>query len=759
MNLKMKEKIKKIYSPLILISLLIPIFSFAQTSLKNEFVGILAVNGALRDCPSLDCSIIRYYAETTEVKIIGLDNSSDWYKVIAHDDDGKELNGWMHYSLFIDDFKNYFLSSSINQKLSTGTALTGEQKEDNPLNKFNLFGIFSKNINLYRGLLIAFIIFFSVFLFKKYVKRISRVKLKEFRSKLEEISLPKIKFKQKNLPISLFIALAIILGFMGMGYGAVYYQTSKVIENAKQLTNEEKYDEALDKLNLAQVSWTVQKLAVNKQKISDEIDKNKQLSEDESKYNKGLDELNKGNLQGSIDSLLELPENSFYYQKAQTKIEEAKRKMVEGKLSEEQVARKGAEARAKQEEFEKKLKEEQLASKEAEEKMMNADNDGDSLTYRREKELGTSDFNKDSDFDGIPDNLDSHPAGGGRNIPQTFAWSYGGYNWTWTESIQEDWYDYYKAKPRGSLRSTDFITSDDPFIKKISERIIGGEKPDVNRVWLAVSFVQNLPYVDDVYTGYDEYPKYPVETFFEKNGDCEDSSYLAASIIHAMNRGVVLILLPGHMAVGVLMECSNSGTYYKLNDECYYYVETTSNGWSAGEIPDKYRYTSANLIKIPSGETINNINPQYIKPCYSSTDFPGYYTDGENFYSDSQCNNLTYCLSYKEFYYNLQAKSFYWDNGCSQIVVKGCAKATAYLGYFTNGVDYYYDSSCTQKARICRIAIYSDRYWDGSNFYWDSGCSQRVVPGCSKSTFYGGYFFDGFYYYSDYQCTQRAKPY
>ena len=333
---------------------------------------------------------------------------------------------------------------------------------------------------------------------------------------------------------------------------------------------------------------------------------------------------------------------------------------------------------------------------------MSTDNDGDGLTYREEEKLGTSDWSKDSDNDGINDGEDLHPAGGGRNQAQTFAWSYGGYDWTYTTAIHEDWFSYYKAKPRGSHPSIDYITSDDPFIKRISKKISDKAKktPDVGETWLAVSFVQNLGYVDDIFTGYNEYPKYPVETFFDKNGDCEDTSYLTASIIDAMNIGSVLILLPGHMAVGVWIDCDAPGTYYKFGDRCYYYVETTDTGWDLGKIPDKYRNAQATLIKVPYGDTIKAYS-QHKKPCIVS-DFSGYYYDGVNYYRDSKCLNLVSCLSYSGYYYNPNEENFYHDSSCTQIVAAGCSKSTNYPGYFynTHNNEIYIDSECTQKADL-----------------------------------------------------------
>lgn len=451
--------------------------------------------------------------------------------------------------------------------------------------------------------------------------------------------------------------------------------------------------------------------------------------------------------------------------KSQTAIAEkelSQRIEAETKSKEAEQKTREEEAKGAQQALEKRIAEQKLSENEAEELRLSADNDKDGLTLREEQRLGSSDLNLDSDGDGIYDGQDTHPAGGGRNVAQTFAWSYGGYNWTWTEYIQEDWFTYYRDKrPRPNPLSVEYVTYMDPFIQKISKMISErASEKNIDKGALAEAFVQSLSYVDDVYTGYDEYPKYPVETFFEKNGDCEDTSYLTASILTAMNIGNVLIALPGHMAVGAWMDCSSSGASYEIDGRCYYYIETTGEGWTPGKIPDEYKNTSAKLIKIPSGEIVNNVSPRYIKPCYSASDFTGYYYDGSNYYSDSQCNNLAYCLPYEGLYYNYSGKTFYWDGGCTQIVVKGCSKATSYPGYFNNGIDYYSDSRCFQKARLCRPSPnYSDTYYDGYNEYWNNSCTQKVVFWCPKSTYHPGYFFNSIdsQIYIDSECTQKAE--
>lgn len=105
--------------------------------------------------------------------------------------------------------------------------------------------------------------------------------------------------------------------------------------------------------------------------------------------------------------------------------------------------------------------------------------------------------------------------------------------------------------------------------------------------WLqsVAGFVQYLPYVTDIEgTGFDEYPKYPVETLYDRGGDCEDSSILLASIYEELGYDCVLLEFESHMAVGV--KCNASGVYYEEDGVRYYFVETTGEGWLIGELPD-----------------------------------------------------------------------------------------------------------------------------------------------------------------------------
>jgi len=487
----------------------------------------------------------------------------------------------------------------------------------------------------------------------------------------------KIKFQKGFIPISL---LAVIITGLFLSYGVGYgininKQINKALKEVDQLVGSKNYDKANNILDNIEGNWLIKNLnfkkgQINEIKLTIEKDRYKAL---EGKLTVAEIEIGKG----------------------KEAVEEA-----EGKAIQETIKRSQAEARAKQEEFEKNLKEQQLSAKETEEKKNNTDNDGDGLTYGRELELETSDWNTDSDGDGVPDNLDLHPTGEGRNIAQNFQWEYEGKTWTRSYPIHEDWYEYYKNKnqPR-SQQGVEYVTSNDPFIKAIANKLKGiASTENYHLTSFLVSFVQGLSYVEDYYTSFDEYPKYPIETFVERNGDCEDTSYLFASLAQSTGVGVALVQFHDHMGVGIKTVHSQSGYYYPIGDNWYYYYETTGTGWQVGDLPKEYIYEKAKITLLHNN-AIYYVIPRHIKTCYTASDFSGYYFDGENYYSDSQCNNIAYCLSYKGFYYNVNTKSFYYDSNCSMIMVAGCYKSTYNPGYFFDDNNYYYsDSRCLNRA-------------------------------------------------------------
>jgi predicted transglutaminase-like cysteine proteinase len=185
-----------------------------------------------------------------------------------------------------------------------------------------------------------------------------------------------------------------------------------------------------------------------------------------------------------------------------------------------------------------------------------------------------------------------------------YTWTYKGSKWTHTSSISKSLYEYYKEQPH-NLQSdfAQYALSD--YDRKTITAIVdsfesAGAKSgysEYDNVMNVVCFVQSLPYTSDkVTTGYDEYPRYPIETLVDNGGDCEDTAILTAALLNEMGFGVVLVNLPGHMAVGV--KCTNDypGSYYEYNGARYYYLETTGDNWEIGQIPEEYTNSKATIL-------------------------------------------------------------------------------------------------------------------------------------------------------------------
>jgi hypothetical protein len=119
---------------------------------------------------------------------------------------------------------------------------------------------------------------------------------------------------------------------------------------------------------------------------------------------------------------------------------------------------------------------------------------------------------------------------------------------------------------------------------------------DWEMIELAIAFVQGLDYVpDDIGTGYDEYPKFPLETLYDQGGDCEDSSILLASLLRELGYGTVLVMTEDHMGVGVKASEPANFTYMNMD---FYYIETTAPGWGIGELPEELNGVNISILPV-----------------------------------------------------------------------------------------------------------------------------------------------------------------
>jgi len=179
------------------------------------------------------------------------------------------------------------------------------------------------------------------------------------------------------------------------------------------------------------------------------------------------------------------------------------------------------------------------------------------------------------------------------NPVKDYEWSFEYVHYSMSVAISaKEYAEYRSTLPiRWGLSYNDaqqFVTSNDPIIIEIASKLnnIAQSKgfTEIQTINFALRFCQSIDYnYDNITMGPDEYWRFPVETLYDGVGDCEDTSFLFASIIEAMDYDAVIIFIPGHAAVGVASDyaqgwCVTQGT------TSYYWCETTGPGWNIGQL-------------------------------------------------------------------------------------------------------------------------------------------------------------------------------
>ncbi|MDR0372049.1 MAG: zinc ribbon domain-containing protein [Nitrososphaerota archaeon] len=184
---------------------------------------------------------------------------------------------------------------------------------------------------------------------------------------------------------------------------------------------------------------------------------------------------------------------------------------------------------------------------------------------------------------------------------RSFEWDYDGQHWTWNLSIPVALYDAYCAVPN-SIRTKDgpagygyLTTTRDYYIRLLAQKLddtatqMGYD--DYAKASFVLAFAQSIPYTSDLETtGYDEYPRFPIETLVDYGGDCEDTVILFASLTLIMGYSVVYINPPNHYAAGILGDNWRGAgvTYPKDSNQTYYYCETTGTNFKIGQLPQEF---------------------------------------------------------------------------------------------------------------------------------------------------------------------------
>lgn len=118
-----------------------------------------------------------------------------------------------------------------------------------------------------------------------------------------------------------------------------------------------------------------------------------------------------------------------------------------------------------------------------------------------------------------------------------------------------------------------------------------------------LAFVQSfIPYRRDIETkNVSDYARFPLETLWDRVGDCEDVAILCGAILSRLGYKAALLRYPGHLAFGV--ETSKGfGLEHQIRDPnypvSYYYGESTSKDWRLGQIPEDYLWATPDFYRI-----------------------------------------------------------------------------------------------------------------------------------------------------------------
>lgn len=180
-------------------------------------------------------------------------------------------------------------------------------------------------------------------------------------------------------------------------------------------------------------------------------------------------------------------------------------------------------------------------------------------------------------------------------------WTHKSAVWRYDIEIQKAVYEDFSFRDRVTYPEYVMDPDDDEFMSNLAVdfKSDGEEKEwdEYETIEFILSYVQSIPYMLDNDTGYDEYPRYPIETLVDGGGDCEDLVFLFISIVRELDYGVAILMFGESehtaAAIKVTQDFINNWqyeyplTYYEATSgNKYAYCETTAFGYGIGEKPN-----------------------------------------------------------------------------------------------------------------------------------------------------------------------------
>jgi len=201
------------------------------------------------------------------------------------------------------------------------------------------------------------------------------------------------------------------------------------------------------------------------------------------------------------------------------------------------------------------------------------------------------------------------PHSGAQNYEQQYYLQDDHSTYLLTLSVTPALYEYYQQKSH-QLTQNNFAAFVTPYsMAQVAADIRSAFPHGEDFVNAVLMLAHQIPYevIDE--------GRYPVETIFEKEGDCDLLSYVAASLTNSEGLDTVLFYYEyeNHMNIGVNLPSSPENartavTYVDYEGTRYYMAECTGgdwqNGWRVGECPPELEEAQITVVTLDNCEQV-----------------------------------------------------------------------------------------------------------------------------------------------------------
>jgi len=138
-------------------------------------------------------------------------------------------------------------------------------------------------------------------------------------------------------------------------------------------------------------------------------------------------------------------------------------------------------------------------------------------------------------------------------------------------------------------------------IEGFSKIFVGEKFDDRDKIYFAITFVQNIKY-DRPGGTLDLFP--PLGTIAYRFGDCDSKAMLLYVILERMGVDCAMLWSYNYKHAMLGIKVNGRGNFLTANGKKYYFLETTYPNWDVGEIPPEFNNT--NFWFISEIDVLNN---------------------------------------------------------------------------------------------------------------------------------------------------------